>query len=106
MNLEFLDLVYLGNTIRQYLYTLGAFFVILIALWIFKKVIVVKLKKVAEKTKTRLDDLLVKVLSSAGWPLFYVLLSLYLALKFIASPALIDQVIYYVLLIIVAFFSY
>jgi len=101
--MEFLNLAYFGNTIKQYLYALGAFFVILVALWVFKKIIIVKLKKLAQKTKTRLDDLLVKILSSAGWPLFYVLLSLYLALKFITSPALIDQVIYYVLLIIVAF---
>jgi small-conductance mechanosensitive channel len=105
MNLEFLDLVYLGNTIRQYFYAIGAFFAILFALWVFKKIIVVKLKKIAKKTKTLLDDLLVKILSSAGWPIFYVLLSVYLALKFINSPAILDKIIYYVLLIIVVFLA-
>jgi len=103
MNPELLNLAYFGNTIRQYLFALGAFFVILFALWLFKKIIIVKLKKFAKKTKTRLDDLLVRILSSAGWPIFYVLLALFLSLKFIASPALLDKMIYYVLLIIIAF---
>jgi len=72
---------------------------------IFKFQVVKRLKKIAEKTKTQLDDLLVKILSSAGWPAFYLLLSLYLALKFIQSPQVIDNIIYYALIIIITYLA-
>ncbi len=105
MNTIFLNTVFFGNTLRQYLFALGAFLGILFALWIFKKIIIVRLSKLAQKTKTQLDDLAVKILSNAGWPLFYVLLSFYLALKFIASPRILDKLLYYALILIVSYLA-
>ncbi len=102
---EFLSNQFLGNYIRDYFWALAAFFGILILLRIFKSQIVKRLKKLAEKTKTQLDDLLVKILDSAGWPTFYLLLSLYLALKFIQSPQILDNIIYYALIIIITYLA-
>ncbi len=105
MDATFLNTVFLGNTLRQYLFALGAFLGILFALWVFKKIIVVRLSKLAQKTKTQLDDLAVKILSNAGWPLFYVLLSLYLALKFLSSSQTLDKFLYYGLVVIASYLA-
>jgi len=103
MNWQFLDYIYFNNSVRQYFYALAAFVVILFGLWVFKAQVVKRLKKLAVKTKTKIDDLLVKILASAGWPIFYLLLSFYLALKFVNRPKIIDKIIYYLLLIIVTY---
>ena len=105
MNGAFLSREILGNTVGQYLYALGAFLAILFGLWVFKEIVVVRLGKLARKTKTKLDDLAVKILSNAGWPLFYILLSFYLALKLIHSPQILDRVLYYSLIVIVSYLA-
>lgn len=100
---EILTLEFLGNSVKAYFYAGGIFLMSIFGLWLFKKIIVVRLRKIAQKTKTQLDDLLVKILASAGWPLFYVLLSLYLALKAIAVSTILNQTLYYMLMIIIVY---
>jgi len=92
-----------NNSVKDYLVALAVFVLAIIALKIFKYVIINKLKKITAKTKTELDDLLIKNVDRVGWPL-YLLLSLYIALKFIQIPDFIDTALYYVILVVVTYY--
>src|SRR5919205_625046 len=72
----------LGNTLSDYV---AAFVALCIALGIslcLKYVILNKLKVLAERTKTQIDDFIVALLASVKLP-FYIALSFYLATQFL-----------------------
>ncbi|MCH8169706.1 MAG: mechanosensitive ion channel family protein [Bacteroidetes bacterium] len=62
---------FLGNTLEKYLIALGIFLAGLIIITIFKKVILSRLKKWSEKTKTDFDDFLVKEIEESLMPIIY-----------------------------------
>ena len=62
---------FLGNTLEKYLIALGIFLAGLIIITIFKKVILSRLKKWSEKTKTDFDDFLVKEIERSLMPIIY-----------------------------------
>lgn len=76
----------------------------ILGLKIFKYVIIDKLKKISAKTKAEIDDVLMEIIDGIGWP-FYLLLSLYVALKFIQIPAFIETTLYYVALVVVTYYA-
>lgn len=94
---------FLGNSLKEYLIALGVLILAIIVLKIIKKVVIGKLKKVAEHTKTNLDNLIIKIIDSIGWP-FYLILSLYLALQFIQLPDALEKGFGYLALIVVAYY--
>ena len=56
---ELLKETYWGNTILQYLIAAGFFVGGIIIVTIFKKIILIRLKKLAEKTKTSIYDFII-----------------------------------------------
>lgn len=70
---------FLGNTSQQWLSAAILFFSILLGIWIVKAIVLVRLKAIAAKTVTNLDDLLLSVLERTKLPLF-VLFSLSISL--------------------------
>jgi small-conductance mechanosensitive channel len=92
-----------NNSVKDYLVALAVFVLAAIVLKIFKHVIIDKLKKISDKTGTELDDLLIKIVDNIGWP-FYLLLSLYIALKSIQIPRFIETTLGYVLLVVVTYY--
>lgn len=92
-----------GNTLYEWLTTVVIFLVTYILLKIFKTVVIVKLKKLAKKTETDIDDLVVGILANIGW-LFYAVISLYIASRFINIPEVIAKGIAYITLIVVTFY--
>ncbi|MFQ5901109.1 MAG: mechanosensitive ion channel family protein [Thermodesulfobacteriota bacterium] len=100
---EILTYTILNNYLKDYLLALGAFVSAIIALKIFKYVIINKLKKISAETKTELDNLLLKSIDSVSWS-FYLLLALYIALQFIQIPDFIDRLIYYIILVAVTYY--
>ncbi|GAF69391.1 unnamed protein product, partial [marine sediment metagenome] len=93
-----------GNSVKEYLVALGIFLLALIVLKIFKFVIIKRLKKLSNYTKTKLDDLVVDVIDKVGWP-FYVLLSLYVAVNFIQLPVIINNIFYYIIIITATYYG-
>ncbi|MFC1612567.1 mechanosensitive ion channel family protein [Patescibacteria group bacterium] len=87
-----------GNTIGAYAIALGAFIGFLILFFIFQKIIVFKLRRLAKKTKTKADDALIEIADSVRPP-FYSFLAFYLAIKFLAIPELLTKIINVVLII-------
>jgi len=96
---QILNYYFLDNSIKGYLIAFGFFVLAIIVLKIFKQIIIVKIKKLADHTKTEFDDLLIKTVDSIGWP-FYLFLSLYFAFKFIIIPGILERIVFYLLLII------
>ncbi len=83
--MHWLDAVYLGNTVREYLLSVASFVCVLAFIRLFKSVIIIKIKRIADKTKTRIDDVIVSFIGRVGWP-FYILLAMYVALWFLNVP--------------------
>lgn len=99
--LEFLNQIQiLGNTGRDYAVALAIFIGILVSLKIIREIILNRLKKLAEKTKTDLDDILVKIVRRISPP-FYLIISIYIALKFLVIHALAIRIIDIVFLVAV-----
>ncbi len=81
-----------GNTGGDYLIALVVFVGALVALKIFREVVLSRLKKAAEKTKTDLDDVLIKTIHDITPP-FYLIVSIYASLKFLKMPVVAEKIV-------------
>jgi small-conductance mechanosensitive channel len=97
-----LQIDFWGNTGREYLIALGVFAGALIVLKITQMLILGRLKKLAEKTKTDLDDILIETISSIRPP-FYFFISLYLAVKSLTFPLLANKIIDGVFILVIVY---
>jgi len=101
---ELLKETYWGNTILQYLIAAGFFVGGIIIVTIFKKVILIRLKKLAEKTKTSIDDFIIVGIQKSIVPiLFYG--SLYLALRTLNLSAEVISIINIASVFVITFFA-
>jgi small-conductance mechanosensitive channel len=103
MSFEFINYSFLNNTILDYLISLGIFFAVLIGLRIFRGIVVLRLKKISEKTKTDIDDLLVKIIDSVG-SFFYMFLSFYIAIRPLNFRDTVFRIIGYFLFFIIVYY--
>jgi len=103
LEIDILQYNFLNNTILEYLIALGVFFLSLIILKTFKFSILKKLKKIAKRTSTELDDILINSIDAIGWPLYFFL-SLYIAIQFIQFPDIIGKIITYIILIALIYY--
>ncbi len=85
-------ITYLGNTLWEYTLAFGVFLAVFIGLGIFKSVIALRLKKLAEKSTTDFDDTLVAVVTNIGF-FVYVIISVWFGIKMITVHHLIQQII-------------
>lgn len=69
MEIHLLDRVLWNNTVQDYLIAVGIFTVAITILRIFRNIVLKRLKKLAEKTETTLDDFIVSALERAVMPL-------------------------------------
>ncbi|MBS1266814.1 MAG: Small-conductance mechanosensitive channel MscMJ [Candidatus Woesearchaeota archaeon] len=99
-----LELSYMKNTIQEYLIFLGIFLSCLAVLYIFKIIILNRLRKYAKKTKTYADDLLVDIIHSTQWPL-YVIISLYISVQFLTVTDIFSTVLKYLVITTVIYYS-
>jgi small-conductance mechanosensitive channel len=82
-----LESVYLGNTVEAYLQALAMVVGIALVLWIIEKVVVVRLHRLAMKTKNELDDYFVELIMDLGVPV-YAFIGLYIASRsLVLSPS-------------------
>jgi len=99
-----MQIVFLSNTVAAWLLALLVFFASLIVLKIFRSVLVAKLRKITRKTKTEIDDIIVNAIQAIHWP-FYILVSIYVAINFLAVHFLVQQWTYYVFLVVVIYYT-
>ena len=81
-----------GNSGYAYLKAAIIFIGLLILLKIFREIILAKLKKLAEKTKTEFDDVLIDIFKTIKPP-FYLLASLYISIKTLVIPDIAVKII-------------
>ncbi len=81
MSLEFLkNIIIWNNSLYTYLYSLFIFVVLFLLLKLFQRVILLRLEKLALKTKTEIDDSLIKVVREIKPPV-YLIIAAYFALN-------------------------
>ncbi len=68
---SFLNINFLGNTVQQYLTALVVFLIGIVIINIFKRIVLAKIKKWTEKTKTTIDDFLLTSVQKSVVPLLY-----------------------------------
>lgn len=89
---EYLGLTFLGNTLHSYMISVLVFFLGIAGLTLFKVFFVGKLKKFFKKTNNNIDDLLIEFFEGFKF-IFYIAVSLYLALKVLDFTDTLDIVI-------------
>lgn len=100
---EILYQQYGQNFVVDYLSALIIFLLSIIALRIFKFVVISRLKALAKKTSIKYDDLLVKLVDKVGWP-FYAVLSLYISIQALFLPDVISTAVQYLFLLTAGFY--
>jgi small-conductance mechanosensitive channel len=93
-----------GNTTRDWFIALGIIVAAIVLLRLIKRIVIIRLEKWSEKTKTRIDDLLVSVIERSVIPFFYIL-SVYTGLSYLYLNARNQQVLDIALLIGSTFFG-
>jgi len=100
--MNFLTQTFYNNTGREYVLALLVFIGVLIVLKIFKVIIIAKLKKLAKKSKTDFDDVIINIFSNLKPPLYF-LIALYLGIKSIILPDLANKIIYILFLFFIVY---
>ncbi|MCR4279290.1 MAG: mechanosensitive ion channel family protein [Candidatus Zambryskibacteria bacterium] len=90
------------NTVYDYLTLILVFAALLLVFKIFHDVVLSKLGRIAERTKTDLDETFVEILKNLRPP-FYIFLSFYFALKFVVIPDFLQSVFDLILVIWVVY---
>jgi len=101
---ELLKETYWGNTILQYLIAAGFLVGGIIIVTIFKTIILIRLKKLAEKTKTSIDDFIIVGIQKSIVPiLFYG--SFYIALRTLNLSADASNILNIASIFVITFFA-
>ena len=100
---EFLERIYFGNAVRDYLIALAIILVAIVAIRIFRNIILKQLKKWSEKTETQYDDLVVKTVERFGMPALNFL-AIYWGIHSLTLSEKIQRVIEVATAAVIAFF--
>jgi small-conductance mechanosensitive channel len=91
-----------GNTLTDYLYALAAFCTVMGLSLGLKYVVIDRLKALAARTKSQLDDFLISLLTSVKMP-FYIVISCYLAAQFLTLHPAVRKIVNAVFVICVVY---
>ncbi|MAG16299.1 mechanosensitive ion channel protein MscS [Candidatus Woesearchaeota archaeon] len=98
-----LNIEVFNNSGQDYLTALIMVFAGIIVLKLVKNVVLLRMKKIAKKTSTDIDDFVVNMLNQLHWPLYF-LISVYIALQFLVLPGIVQKIFNYALLIGVMYY--
>ena len=80
------------NTVYDYMLAVLVFISLFIILKIFESLIITRLKILAKKTKTDLDDIIIEIIHNIK-PSIYLLLSLYFGIQFVILPNIFQTIV-------------
>ncbi len=92
----------LGNSAKDYILAIISFFVLLFLLKLIQKRTIKHLKRLAEKTKTDIDDVFVDILNALKPP-FYLVVSLYFSLRFLNLSNTVNKIVDAIFLVVVVY---
>lgn len=87
-----LQQTFFDNRISDYLICLSTFVIGVIAIYIFKSIILIRLKKWAEQSTTTVDDLLIRIIEKKLMPILYFGI-FYFSVQFISLYPVVQKVI-------------
>lgn len=93
---------YLGNSVADYTAALGVFLLLWIVFWVAQKVILRRLKKMAERTNNDIDDTAVELVDRIRPP-FYFTVALFIGIKTLALSALVNQIMNGLITVIIVY---
>jgi small-conductance mechanosensitive channel len=91
-----------GNTAYDYLIAAVIFIALIVALKVFQVIVLARLQKLALRTKTDLDDMLIEVFKTIKPP-FYFFISIYFAIKVLAVADIFNKTLLVLFLISIVF---
>lgn len=100
---SFFYYIFLGNTIRDWLISICIISGCLVLARVIKSIVLVRLKIIAKKTKTSVDDFMVKMLEKSFMPFLYIL-AVYYGLRYLTLSDTIDKVLHAGLMVVSVFF--
>ena len=100
---EYWTRIFWGNTVESWGTAIVLFLASLIAIYIFKNIIIRHLKKLSEKTATTIDDFIVAAIESSVVPAFYII-AFYFSVNTLNLPGWLKKIIYVAFLFAVTFF--
>ncbi|MDT8286062.1 MAG: mechanosensitive ion channel family protein [Elusimicrobiales bacterium] len=99
--MEFLSRHYFGNAVSDYLYAAAVFGMVLAGLYLLRSLGLARLKELAKKTKTDLDDLLIDLIYAVKAPEYH-LISLYAAIRVLTLPPAFGKALFSLILIVLS----
>lgn len=99
--MEFLSKIYFGNAVSDYLYAAAVFGIVLAGLYLLRSLGLARLRELAKRTKTDLDDLLVDLIYAIKAPEYH-LISLYAGIHFLALPASAHKFLFGLILVVLS----
>ena len=101
---ELLKQEFWGNLVQNYLIAIGVFVVFLIIFKFFEKKVLKKVEKWARKTKTDIDDEIVKIIEKMP-SIFYLYFSFYIAIQFLTINPTVNKVMDAILIILLIYWA-
>lgn len=93
---------YFGNTLNEYAFAVAVFSASLLVFLLVQWGVIQRLKSLAQKTDTDLDDMLIKIVENIK-PAFYYVFSAYIALATLSVSGVFGDVLNGLLLIVIAY---
>ena len=100
---DWLQYVFLGNTVQKWLIALGIILALLLLVRIIRTILLKKLKKWAEKTETTVDDFIIAFVQKSVLPILYVF-SIYSGLHYLWLSPKAERVLYIIVALLITFF--
>jgi len=98
-----LESTYVGNTVQDYIITVGIVLLAILLLYILRQQVIYRLENLTLRTSNNFDDLIIKVVRSYGWPL-YVFVGLYAGIQFLSIPEFLEEAVRIVVLVVVVYY--
>ncbi len=102
-NITVIDIIY-KNSLNDYLNFLFILILSIVIIRFFKFVIVKRLKELAKKTESKIDDIAIDIIDKIHWT-FFVLLALFIAINFIYIPEFIITILNYLTVIYLVYYA-
>ncbi|MEO5967869.1 MAG: mechanosensitive ion channel family protein [Ferruginibacter sp.] len=101
--MKWLNEVFWGNSIKDWLLAIGIIVITAIIIYLFKKIVIIRLKKFVLNTKTSLDDVLLVGLEKSVIPIIFVSM-IYGAINYLTIPTKIMSKVGVVAWILIMFY--
>ncbi|MEJ2194063.1 MAG: mechanosensitive ion channel family protein [Ignavibacteriaceae bacterium] len=101
---DILNQIFFGNTVLAYAKALGIFVLCIVVVKIFRAIILKRLKKWAERTKTDFDDFIIVGIQKSIVPILYYG-AFYFAIETLSLSGTVDSIIYVLSIFVLTFFA-